>query len=257
MLTTAPCLDAIGNIRHGFFGRRGGVSEGDFATLNVSLRNADQQEHALENRARVAVRLGAASDCLAIARQVHGTTCADVDAPFDPLSPPEADALVTNQTGVLLGVTSADCAPLLMADSAAGVVGACHAGWRGALDGVTDSLISSMCVRGGRRDRIIAAIGPCIAQASYEVGDEFVARFLEQDVRNADFFEQSDCSSSPRFDLRAYLYRRLDAAGISKVDHVDIDTFADVDGHFSYRRRCKTGAKHFGLQVSAIMLTKE
>ena len=258
MLTTSSNLSEIPSIRHGFFGRRGGVSDGDFATLNVSLRNADQSEHALENRARVASQLGARSDCLVIARQVHGTDCIVVDAPFDPFSPPNADALVSTQRGVLLGVTSADCAPVLMADRAAGVVGACHAGWRGALDGVTDSLMQSMCRVGAEPNRIVAAIGPCIAQCSYEVGDEFEALFVEKEPGNADFFERANDLSPTHFDLRGYLDRRLRAAGvIAHVDHIRIDTFADADGHFSYRRRCKTGAKHFGLQVSAIMLATE
>jgi len=254
MLTTAPGLATIDRVRHGFFGRRGGVSEGAFASLNVSLRNADRPEHALENRARVARLLGTPPEQLVIARQVHGTQCLDVDAPIDPLSPPEADALVSTRPGLLLGVTSADCAPVLMADAAAAVVGACHAGWRGALDGVTDSLVDSMCRQGARQQRMVAAIGPCIAQMSYEVGDEFVARFLDHDPGNAEFFASSAGKSSAHFDLRGYLEMRLRAAAIERVEHIAIDTFSDVDGYFSYRRRCTTGAEHFGLQVSAIML---
>ncbi|MEZ5823928.1 MAG: peptidoglycan editing factor PgeF [Geminicoccaceae bacterium] len=252
MFDRATGLDSLAHVRHGFFGRSGGVSEGPFASLNVSLRNADLRERALENRHRIAARFGKSAEDLSIARQVHGTDCVRLDRSLGPDGSVEADALMTTTPGVILGVTTADCAPILFADRESRVIAAAHAGWGGALRGVSDATVKAMVGAGASRERIIAAIGPCIASASYEIGEEFEAAFLADDTANGRFF--SDHGQSRHFDLRAYLTERLRQAGIGEVLHVERDTYAEPEQFFSYRRTTHEGGGPFGLQVSAIML---
>ena len=180
MKLESEALGGRHGVRHGFFGRRGGVSEGVWDSLNVGLRSGDRPERIAANRARVAEALGAAPDRLVTARQVHGTTALAVTAPWDNAEAPEADALVTDRPGLLLGVLAADCGPILLADPEAGVIGAAHAGWKGALGGVLEGVVAAMVGLGAAPERITAVLGPCIAQPSYEVGPEFVARFTAQ-----------------------------------------------------------------------------
>ncbi len=253
MKLKAPALAALAGIRHGFFGRIGGVSHGPFASLNVSLRNADRDAHALENRRRVVAALDLPPAPLLIARQVHGRHCAVVAAPFDPHDPPEADALATAVAGLVLGVTTADCAPILMADPAAGVIAAAHAGWRGARDGIIEATVEAAVGLGARPERLQAAIGPCIALASYEVGAVFEADFLDADPRSRAFFAPGP-GDRRHFDLEGYCAMRLAAAGVGGIERLGIDTCADPDRYFSYRRTTKAGERHFGLQVAAISL---
>lgn len=247
-------LLAVPGIRHGFFGRPGGVSEGVWASLNVGLRTGDARERVLENRARAAAALGSPLERLCVARQVHGTRCLEVDEPWPADRPPEADALVTTRPDLLLGVTSADCAPVLLADVEAGVVGAAHAGWRGALDGVLEAVVEGMSKAGAEPSRIRAVVGPCIGRRSYEVGLEFRDRFLERDPASEPFFLDPGEGGRPRFDLEGYCCARLARASVRRVQAVGRDTCAEPDLFFSYRRTTLAGGGPFGLQLSAIRL---
>ena len=247
-------LLALPGIRHGFFGRPGGVSEGVFASLNVGLRSGDARELVLENRSRAAAALGGTLEQLCIARQVHGTRCLRVEAPWPTDRPPEADALVTDRPDLLLGVTSADCAPVLLADVRAGVVGAAHAGWRGALEGVLESVVEGMVAVGADPGRIVAAVGPCIGRRSYEVGPEFRAAFVERDRDAERFFVEPSAGGRPRFDLEGYCCVRLARLGVARVQAVGRDTCAESALFFSYRRTTLAGGGPFGLQLSAIGL---
>ncbi|MCB1993619.1 MAG: peptidoglycan editing factor PgeF [Geminicoccaceae bacterium] len=251
MKLEALALARLDGVAHGFLGRRGGVSEGPFASLNVSLRNADDTANALENRRRAVAALGQADHPLLIARQVHGTRCAIVEAAFDPLAPPEADALATATPGLVLGVTTADCAPVLFADPAAGVVAAAHAGWRGAKDGILEATVEAMRRLGAVPGRTVAAIGPCIAVASYEVGAEFETAFLAAEPESRRFF-RAVAAGQRHFDLAGYCVDRLARAGIATVERLDRDTCAEAEDFFSYRRATRDGERHFGLQVAAI-----
>lgn len=252
MKLEAPALTLAG-IRHGFFGRQGGVSEGAFASLNVGLRSGDEPARVLENRRRAAAALDAPLANLCVARQVHGARCVRVEAPWPVEQPPEADALVTRRPGLLLGVTTADCAPVLLADPQAGVVGAAHAGWRGALAGVLEAVVAGMVEAGAEPRRIVAVVGPCIAQESYEVGDEFYIRFLAEDPSSARFFARSR-DGGLRFDLAGYCLARLARAGVEQRAALKRDTVREAALFFSYRRATRAGGGPFGVQLSAIGL---
>ncbi len=248
------CSDALGRVPHGFLGRQGGVSGGELAGLNVGYGSNDDRDAIAENRRRAmdAVLPGAA---LATVHQVHSADLVVVEQPWPQAERPHADAMVTNRTGLLLGILTADCAPVLFADVEAGVVGAAHAGWRGALAGVTDATVNAMEQLGARRERIAAAVGPCIAQASYEVDEAFLDRFLKPDVANEAFFARGE-GAKPRFDLEAYVSRRLQAAGVALVDPLHLDTYADADRFFSYRRATHRGEADYGRQISLVGLPR-
>lgn len=252
MILRSAALAALPDIRHGFFTRLGGVSEGLWASLNMGLRSGDALERVLENRARAAAALELPAERLVTARQMHGITALHVTAPWDNRAAPEADALVTDRPGVLLGVLTADCGPVLLADPEAGVIGAVHAGWKGALAGVVEAAIAAMVALGARAERITAALGPCIAQSSYEVGAEFVARFTADDPAYARFFAPA-ATGKAHFDLKAFLAHRLARAGVA-ADILPHDTCAEDERFFSYRRATRRGEARFGLQMSAIAL---
>ena len=241
---------SLGGLPHGFLGRRGGVSSGPVAGLNVGSGSKDDPAAIAENKAlaSAAIRPGAE---LATVHQVHSAEAVVCDHAWPMAERPHADALVTDRPGLLLGILTADCAPVLFADADAGVIGAAHAGWRGALAGVTDSAIGAMVRLGARRDRIHAAVGPCIGQNSYEVDEAFRDRFLADDPANARFFADGP---RPHFDLEAYVVHRLIAAGIEEVEALDLDTYADADRFFSYRRSTHRGEDDYGRQLSAIAL---
>jgi YfiH family protein len=222
--------------------------------MNVGVRNGDVPGNVRANRARCAGQLGFPAQALLTARQVHGTLCLAVDSHWTPESMPEADGLATRRSDVLLGVVTADCAPVLLADGEAGVVGACHAGWRGALDGIVEATLDRMCSLGAAPDRTVAAVGPCIAQASYEVGEEFRDRFVAADPAYARFFRQPTGDPRPLFDLKGFVSARLQASGVRQVEVLGHDTCADPDRFFSFRRKTLTGEPAFGLQLSAIGL---
>lgn len=243
---------ALKGLPHGFLGRRGGVSTGVHAGLNVGLGSDDNRATILENRKRAveAVRFGAS---LVTLHQVHSADTVAVTAPWPDQRRPHADALVTDRPGLLLGVLTADCTPVLLADREAGVVGAAHAGWKGALGGVTDSAIAAMEGLGASRDRIVAAIGPVIARVSYEVDDGFVRRFEESDPANERFFSPGRAGHQ-QFDLEAYVASRLAAAGIRKIELLGLDTYADPERFFSFRRATHRGEPGYGRQISLIGL---
>jgi len=245
----AVCL---GDFPHGFLGRRGGVSTGALAGLNVGYGSYDDRAAIDENRRRAieAVKDGAE---LVTVHQVHSADAVAVEHAWPHDERPHADAMVTDRAGLLLGILTADCAPVLFADVEVGVIGAAHAGWRGALAGVTDSTVAAMEGLGARRDRIHAAVGPCIAQPSYEVDEGFRARFVEDDVDNQRFFIEGP-GGKPHFDLEAYVVHRLIAAGVGEVEALNLDTYADADRFYSYRRATHGGEPDYGRQVSLIGL---
>jgi YfiH family protein len=245
----APSLAAV---PHGFLGRRGGVSTGELAGLNIGYGSKDERDSIAENRKRaVAAVLPEAQ--LATVHQVHSPNVVYVERPWPHDERPHADGMVTNRPNLLLGILTADCTPVLFADTGAGVIGAAHAGWRGALAGVTDMTITAMEHLGARRDHIAAAIGPSIAQPSYEVDDEFRSHFVEADPSNATFFT-SVAGSKPRFDLPGYVAHRLKAAGIGSIEVLGLDTDADADRFYSFRRATHCGEADYGRQVSLIGL---
>lgn len=239
-------------VPHGFLGRRGGVSQGVVAGLNVGLGSQDDPAAVAENRRRAAgaVLPGAA---LASLYQIHSAEVVRVNAAYPDAERPQADALVTDRPGLLLGILTADCAPVLFADAQAGVVGAAHAGWKGALAGVTDATIAAMERLGARRDRIAAAIGPCIARASYEVDAGFLSTFAATDPANERFFAEGR-DGHHQFDLEAYVTHRLAAAGLARVEALGLDTYAQPDRFYSYRRATHRGEADYGRQISLIGL---
>jgi len=254
LILKSPALSGDTKIAHGFFGRRGGVSQGIFASLNCGPGSGDVRNDVIENRRRVAEALAPQANLLTL-YQIHSRDAVTVSAPWNLGEGPQADAMVTNVPNLALGILTADCAPVLFADAEAQVIGAAHAGWKGAISGVTDSTIAAMERLGAKRERVVAAIGPCISQANYEVGAEFRERFLESDPAYARYFVPSDKSGHFRFDLEGYAASRLASAGIAQVERVSHCTYADEDDFFSYRRATHRGEKDYGRQVSAIVLT--
>lgn len=241
----------LGAVPHGFLGRRGGVSTGVVAGLNVGTGSQDDPDAVAENRRRAteAVLPGAR---LITVYQVHSPDCVVAgDWAFD--ARPQADALVTDRPGLLLGILTADCAPVLLADPAGGVVGAAHAGWKGAIGGVIESTVAAMERLGAARNRIAAAVGPCIARASYEVDDAFARRFEEADPANERFFSAGRAGRH-QFDLEGYVASRLFEAGVGRVDALGLDTYADEERFYSFRRATHRGEPDYGRQISLIGL---
>lgn len=243
---------SLSSLPHRFFGREGGVSEGVWDSLNVGIRSGDDIGRVMENRARCARMLGFPPERLAVARQVHGIAVAEVEAVWTADRAPDADAVVTRRPGVVLGVVTADCAPVLLADAGAGVVGAVHAGWRGALDGVIEATVEAMRALGARR--LSAAVGPCIAQASYEVGPDYRDRFVSAEPAAAGLFAAVSGSDRLLFDLKGFCRLRLARAGVEDVEILQDDTCADEQRFFSFRRATRRQEGRFGLQLSAIGL---
>jgi hypothetical protein len=237
-------------IAHGFFAAEGGVSEGLYASLNCGPGSKDVPEAVVENRRRVAEALGANS--LVSLSQIHSATVHILSGGEPKL---EGDAMVTATTGLALGILTADCAPVLLADAEAWVIGAAHAGWKGAHGGVLEAVIEAMEKLGAARGRITAAIGPCISQQSYEVGWEFRDKFLELGLRNRKFFTLSDRAGHYRFDLEGYAAHRLMAAGVGTVEKLGVCTYPPESGFFSFRRTTHAGEPDYGRQISAIALT--
>jgi hypothetical protein len=241
---------SLGSVAHGFLGRRGGVSTGIVAGLNVGTGSKDDPSAITENRRRAidSVMPGAR---LATVYQVHSADARYVAEPWPDDQRPKADAMVTDRPGILLGILTADCVPVLFADADAGIVGAAHAGWRGALAGVTDSAIAAMEDIGAARGRIVAAVGPCIALPSYEVDEAFRSRFLHEDPANERFFITA-APGALHFDLPAYVRHRLIAAGIDEVETIHLDTYSNADRFFSFRRATHLGEPDYGRQISLI-----
>lgn len=253
-MITVDALETCSGLRHGFFTRAGGVSDGIYGSLNCGLGSGDRREAVIENRRRAAAAFDRPAEDLVTLHQVHGAEAVHVTTPWVPGAGPRADAMVTDRAGIVLGILTADCAPVLFADDRAGVIGAAHAGWRGARDGVVAATVAAMERLGARRDRIAAAVGPCIGRLSYEVGPEFPASFVAQDAANAAFFRPAPRAGHFLFDLPGYLARRLAGLGLAAVAVSDDDTCADPDRFFSYRRSCRRGEPDYGRGLSAIVL---
>ncbi len=251
---TAANLAALDGIRHGFFTRPGGVSSGLYAGLNCGLGSADDGALVLENRRRVSEHLGGKHGGVVTLYQEHGATALAVDRPIARDSLPKADAVVTATPGLVIGVLTADCAPVLFADPKAKVVAAAHAGWRGAVAGIVESTIAEMERLGADRQRIVAALGPCITQPAYEVGPEFEAEVVQRDAGNARFFSRSDAASRPHFDLPGYVLSRLAESHISNIVNQAQCTHASESLFFSFRRSTERKEPDYGRQISAIVV---
>jgi YfiH family protein len=250
---SAETLAAPG-LAHAFFTRRGGVSTGLYASLNGGVGSRDEPGAVSDNRARMAAALRIPPDRLAIPYQVHSPDAATIAAPFAPQARPRCDALVTATPGLGLGVTGADCGMILFADRKAGVVAAAHAGWKGARDGVIEATVAAMTRLGARPEGVCAALGPCIAQSSYEVGPEFVAAFAAADADSARFFARSADPTRAMFDLPGYVAERARRAGVARFQDLGLDTYADEARFFSYRRATHRKEPDYGRLVAAIAL---
>jgi len=246
-------LAAIPGLRHAFFSREGGVSGGIYQGLNGGLGSNDDPAHVVENRRRMAEQMGVAPERFLSVHQVHSPDAVVATGPWPSETRPRADAIVTRTEGIAIGVTAADCGPVLFADPAARVIGAAHAGWKGALTGVLESTIDAMETLGADRTAVVAAIGPLIRQHSYEVGGEFVERFLAADAGNAAFFMAAARPGHSMFDLGGYIRMRLERAGVLVIDDTGVDTYSD-ERFYSYRRSVHRQETDYGRHVHAIAL---
>ncbi len=250
---TARNLDLPG-LRHAFFTREGGVSDGVYASLNGGVGSRDAAARVAENRARMAARVGVEAERLLVPFQIHSADALVVNEPWDADARPRCDGLVTREASLALGVTGADCGMLLFADARAGVIGACHAGWKGALTGMIEATVMEMEAQGARRADIHVALGPAIGATSYEVGPEFVARFSETDRNFARFFAPSNREGHAMFDLPGFIASRVEELGVASFENVGVDTYADEARCFSYRRSVHRQEPDYGRLVSAIAL---
>jgi YfiH family protein len=248
-------LKSLPGIRHGFFSRKGGVSEGIYASLNCGIGSKDATEAVLENRARAIAALGMPTQSLVTAYQVHSAKAIVVDEIWSPENAPQVDGLVTAEPGITLGILTADCTPVLFADEEAKVIGAAHAGWKGAVCGVLQKTVERMVELGARKHCIKAAVGPCIGQLSYEVGAEFPAPFLAQDPDQARYFIPSLRDQRYMFDLTGYVRDQLRGLGLAAVEVTGRDTCAEEEMFFSYRRTTLRQEPDYGRQISLIGLT--
>ena len=247
-------LAALRGIRHGFFTRNGGVSSGLYGSLNIGFGSDDEKQAVTENRRRTMESLNLPETSLTTIYQVHGATAIHAATPWAHADAPKADGLATSTPGVALGIATADCAPVLFADERAGVIGACHAGWKGAHAGITDATIAAMEDLGADRQNIIAVIGPCIAQPSYEVGSEFRASFLELDPAYDRFFMPGSRPEKFQFDLPGFVKTKLEDAGVAQAGWLGRDTKDEETEFFSYRRTTLNGEKDYGRLLSTIAL---
>jgi YfiH family protein len=252
-MLASSLLSAIPGIRHAFFTREGGVSDGVYDSLNGGLGSNDEPARVAENRRRMAEQLGVAPSHLLSVHQIHSPDAVVATGPWDGPVRPKADAIVTRNEGLAIGVTTADCGPILFVDPKARVIGAAHAGWKGALTGVLESTIDAMEKLGADRSGMVAAIGPLIRQPSYEVGHEFVERFIEADAENALFFLPAERNGHSMFDLAGFIRMRLENAGVLMIDDLGIDTYAD-ERFYSYRRSVHRKEPDYGRLVHAIAL---
>jgi YfiH family protein len=249
----SPLLSAIPGLRHAFFSREGGVSEGIYASLNGGIGSNDNPAHVAENRRRMAAQIRVPPEHFLTVFQVHSPDVAVASEPWDTAARPKADAIVTRTAGLAIAVTAADCGPILLADPKARVIGAAHAGWKGALTGIIESTVGAMEKLGAERGNIVAAIGPLIRQQSYEVGNEFVERFVETDAENAPHFLPAAREGHAMFDLAGFIRKRLENAGVLMIDDTGIDTYSDPR-FFSYRRSVHRKETDYGRHVHAIVL---
>jgi len=253
MTLGSPLLSAIPGLRHAFFTRHGGVSDGVYQSLNGGIGSNDDPANVRENRRRMAEQMGVAAEHLLSAYQIHSPDAVVATGPWQGSARPKADAIVTRSEGLAIGVSTADCGPVLLVDPNARVIGAAHAGWKGALTGILESTIATMERLGAERSGMVAAIGPLIRQQSYEVGGEFVERFLEADADNAAFFLPADREGHAMFDLGGFIRMRLENAGVLMIDDLGIDTYSD-ERFFSYRRSVHRSEPDYGRHIHAIAL---
>jgi polyphenol oxidase len=255
MMLHAPSLQALAGLRHAFFTREGGVSGGIYDSLNSGLGSGDAAGHVTENRARMAQALGVAPGRLVTAYQIHSPDVVIADAPWTPEMRPKADAIVTRVPGLAIGVSTADCGPLLFADAQAGVIGAAHAGWRGAFGGVIEATVAAMETLGAERSRVVAALGPLIRQHNYEVSADFRAQFLRADAAYERFFADGVRDGHAMFDLPGFIASRVQEAGIGRFQDIAVCTYEDPDRFYSYRRSVHRAEPDYGRHVNAIVLT--
>jgi len=256
MTLGSPLLSAIPGLRHAFFTREGGVSDGIYASLNGGIGSKDAPANVAENRRRMAEQIGVTSEHFLSVHQTHSPDVVVAQGPWQGPSRPLADAIVTRSEGLAIGATAADCGPILLVDPNARVIGAAHAGWKGALTGILESTVDAMEKLGAERSGIVAAIGPLIRQHSYEVGGEFVERFIQADAEHALFFIPSAREQHSMFDLAGFIRMRLENAGVLMIDDTGIDTYSD-ERFFSYRRSVHRKEPDYGRHVHAIMLQGE
>ena len=251
----ASCLPRSSGIAHGFFTRKGGASDGIYASLNCGLGSKDQRSCVEANRAGVARHLGAEPANLITANQVHSALVVHATTAWPPNERPDADAIVTSTPGLLIAVLTADCAPILFADPEARIVACAHAGWRGALDGVVAATIAAMLTQGARRDRIRTTLGPCIGPEAYEVGPEFKAAFVARDQAHAKYFSLPDKSVREHFNLPAFVLDQLAAEQLAEVENRSCCTYTHRSDFFSFRRATHLRETDYGRQISAIVVT--
>jgi YfiH family protein len=256
MFIEAPELAIYANLRHAFFTRQGGVSAGIYASLNGGLGSSDDPGKVVENRRRMAERLHIDPTALISVHQVHSPDAVIVEGPWNG-ERPRADGMATSVPGIALGITTADCGPVLFADPRANVIGAAHAGWRGAATGVLESTVEAMERLGARRDNIVAVLGPTISQAAYEVGPDFVERLTGADAGNERFFRPGERPGHAMFDLPGYIGMRLEVAGIGTFANSRLCTYSDEERFFSYRRTTHRREPDYGRLISAIALTPQ
>ena len=252
----SPLLSAIPGLRHAFFTREGGVSDGIYTSLNGGLGSQDDLANVAENRRRMAEQMGVTPEHFLSAHQIHSPDAVVATGPSQDASRPRADAIVTRVQGLAVGVTAADCGPILLVDPNARVIGAAHAGWKGALSGILESTVGAMEKLGAEPSGIVAAICPLIRQHSYEVGGEFVERFVQADAENTLFFIPSAREGHAMFDLAGFIRMRLENAGVLMIDDIGVDTYSD-ERFYSYRRSVHLGEPDYGRHVHAIALQDE
>ncbi len=255
MITGSPLLSAIPGLRHAFFDRDGGVSGGVYTSLNAGIGSNDDPANVAENRRRMAEQMGVAAERFLSVHQTHSADVVVASGPWPGATRPRADAIVTRTEGLAIGASAADCGPILLVDPNARVIGAAHAGWKGALSGIVESTVAAMEKLGAERSGIVAAIGPLIRQHSYEVGGEFVERFIEADAENAVYFIPSTREGHAMFDLAGFIRMRLENAGVLMIDDTGIDTYSD-ERFFSYRRSVHRKEPDYGRHVHAIALER-
>jgi hypothetical protein len=255
MRLASPLLSAIPGLRHAFFTREGGVSGGLYDSLNGGIGSNDDPAHVAENRRRMAEAMAVTPSHFLGVHQIHSPDAVVATGPWQSPSRPRADAIVTRTEGLSIGVTAADCGPILLVDPSARVIGAAHAGWKGALTGIVESTVEAMEKLGAERAGIVAAIGPLIRQHSYEVGGEFVERFVEADAENAPFFLPAEREGHAMFDLAGYIRMRLENAGVLMIDDIGVDTYSD-ERFYSYRRSVHRKEPDYGRHVHAIALER-
>jgi YfiH family protein len=253
-MITSQRLSRLRGVTHGFFTRKSGASDGIYASLNCGYGSGDDPARVAENRRRVAGMMGVRPQALVTCHQVHSPTVVIARGPWAAEAAPQADGIVTREPGLALGVLHADCAPILLAEPEAGIIGAVHAGWKGAFGGVLEAGIAAIEELGGQRQTVIAAIGPSIGPESYEVDDAFRARFLQQSEGNVRYFGPGKREGHVQFDLPSYVEARLRQAGVLLIERLALDTCARADLFFSYRRSVLTGEPDYGRNISAIAL---